>query len=502
MNCEFVFASFPLKGNGDSNRTPWIVDGEKNRRVIVKIVKTAVLVLGLTLLAVSVCAIELEEYLGLVQENHPFFQKEQLAVEVEQSKRETLLPRYEWSYSLMPQYTILDGQVSSEFLENLAQIATLEAGMQRSFADGRRMGFSASTGYTWRQNPTGTFEKNAFQHGVEVSLSWPLKKNVELLARLEYDLQEYDIKAKEVEIQENRESFLVEPATLFIDWAYALELVDIYQQRLELAEEQLATTNRMYRSNLIDKVDVLRAEDAIRTAQQAIFEYESLAKSIQAVLATLSDSGGIYEDKPDFDFYAFVELPVPAEAAATGKNNTRLKKPLLFLIEQLRYQSTAFGEREKATLDLFLEAGIFGPEDAFADSLKIIHPQATIGLNYSPETGLEQVAAERELINTTIRQIEKEIEVLEKTVETNVTSLLIQAVELEKIIELNKQLIESADEKALEEARLYSQGRNMLTNVIQSRDSVQAQKVKLVDNFARYHRLIIQYRALMDQLLE
>ena len=337
---------------------------------------------------------------------------------------------------------------------------------------------------------------------MEVSLSWPLSKNMERLARLGYDLQEYTIKAKEVEIQENQESFLVEPATLFIDWAYALELVDIYQQRLELAEEQLATTNRMFRSNLIDKLDVLRAEDSIRTAQQAIFEYESLAKSIQSVLATLSNSEGIYEDKPFFDFYAFVELPAAAEAAARGKANTRLKKPLLFLIEQFRYQSEAFGEREKSTLDLFLEAGIYGPEDAFIDSLKVIHPQATIGLSYSPATGLEQVEADRAFISTQVSQLEKEIEAIEKTVETNVTSLAIQAVELEKIIELSRQLITSAEEKSSEEARLYSQGRNMLTNVIQSRDSVQAQKAKLVDNFARYHRLIIQYRAFMDELLD
>lgn len=467
-----------------------------------KRIKTTIFVLGLALLAVSVCAIELEDYLGLVQQNHPFFLKEERAVEVERSYHETLLPRYEWHYSLMPQYTILDQPSASDFFSNLVQAAALEAGMQRSFADGRRMGFSVSTEYTWMQTPPVTTEKNSFQHGVEVSLSWPLKKNMERLARLGYDLQEYTIKAKEVEIQENQESFLVEPATLFIDWAYALELVDIYQQRLELAEEQLATTNRMYRSNLIDKLDVLRAEDAIRTAQQAIFEYESLAKSIQAVLATLSDSEGIYDDKPDFDFYAFVELPAAAEAAARGKANTRLKKPLLFLIEQFRYQSEAFGEREKSTLDLFLEAGIYGPEDAFIDSLKVIHPQATIGLSYSPATGLEQVEADRGFISTQISQLEKEIEAIEKTVETNVTSLAIQAVELEKIIELSRQLIASAEEKSSEEARLYSQGRNMLTNVIQSRDSVQAQKAKLVDNFARYHRLIIQYRAFMDELLD
>ena len=241
-----------------------------------KRIKTAMFVFVLALLAVSVCAIELEEYLGLVQKNHPFFLKEELTVEVEQSYRETLLPRYEWLYSLMPQYTILDEPSASDFLSNLAQAAALQAGMQRSFADGRRMGFSVSTAYTWMQNPpTGPvpMEANSFQHGVEVSLSWPLKKNLEQLARLGYDVQEYTVKAKEVEILENQESFLVEPATLFIDWAYALELVDIYQQRLGLAEEQLATTNRMFRSNLIDKVDVLRAEDAIRLSQQAIFEY-------------------------------------------------------------------------------------------------------------------------------------------------------------------------------------------------------------------------------------
>lgn len=42
------------------------------------------------------------------------------------------------------------------------------------------------------------------------------------------------------------------------------ELVAISTERLALAEEQLQTTNRMFRSNLVDRVDVLRAEDAVR----------------------------------------------------------------------------------------------------------------------------------------------------------------------------------------------------------------------------------------------
>jgi outer membrane protein TolC len=197
-----------------------------------------------------------------------------------------------------------------------------------------------------------------------------------------------------------------------------------------------------------------------------------------------------------------VELPAAAEAAALGKAGTRLKKPLVVLVDQLRFQSNAISEREKATLDLFLGAGIFGPEDAFVESLEVFHPQASIGLSFSPPTGLEQVSLEKQLIRTQIEQIEKEIESLERTVETDILSVLIQAEELEKIIELNRELIESAESKAAEEARLYGQGRNMLTNVIQSRDAVQDQKARLVDNFARYHRLIVRYRALMDELLE
>lgn len=475
------------------------------RTIGAAILKTILFALGLVLPAATVRAIELDEYIELVKQNHPFFRKEQLAVEVEEARRHTLLPRYEWRYSLMPRYTVRDEPSTSDLFSNMAQVAAMEAGMQRSFADGRQVGLSVSTSYTWLQNPpvpTVAEEEHSFRHGLTLSASWPLERNVERLARLGYDLQEYTIKAKEIEIQENLESFLVEPATLFIDWAYALELVDIYRQRLELAEEQLQTTNRMYRSNLVDRLDVLRAEDSVRTAQQAIFEYESLAKSIQATLATLCDTQSIYEQRPDFEFYHFTELPTAAAAALRGKDSTRLKEPLLVLVEQLRFQSDAFREREKATLDLFLEAGIYGPQEKIVDSLRVMYPQASVSLSYSPATGLEQLESERLIIRTQIRELEAEIEALEKTVETNVTSLLIQAAELEKIIELNRQLIDSAEEKAVEEARLYNQGRNMLTNVIQSRDSVQAQRARLVDSFARYHRLIIQYRAVMDQLLE
>ena len=163
-----------------------------------------------------------------------------------------------------------------------------------------------------------------------------------------------------------------------------------------------------------------------------------------------------------------------------------------------------FREREKASLDLSLGTDISSSSDEFLYSLLNIRPRVNIGLSYSPVTRVEKenLEVDRRVYGARIELLEKEIEVLEETIETSVTSFLVQVSELEKIIELNRQLIELGEEKAVEEARLYNEGKNTLTNVIQSRDSVQAQKEKLADNFAQYHRLVIQYRALMDQLLK
>ena len=112
------------------------------------ILKIFVFIIGLALPVVPLSAIELEEFLSLVESNHPFFSKESLAVEVEEARRDTMLPRYEWSYSLTPQYTIAEPPSSADLFSNLMQTASLEAGMERGFADGRQVGLSVSTSYT------------------------------------------------------------------------------------------------------------------------------------------------------------------------------------------------------------------------------------------------------------------------------------------------------------------------------------------------------------------
>ena len=81
-------------------------------------------------------------------------------------------------------------------------------------------------------------------------------------------------------------------------------------------------------------------------------------------------------------------------------------------------------------------------------------------------------------------------------------SLLIQARELERVLELNRRQIESAREKTEAERELYGQGRGELTFVLQSRNSEQAASLQYAENATRYHQLLLTYRELTDGLLE
>ncbi len=85
--------------------------------------------------------------------------------------------------------------------------------------------------------------------------------------------------------------------------------------------------------------------------------------------------------------------------------------------------------------------------------------------------------------------------------EANVRSLLIQITEIEKVLALNREQIDSSKKKTEEEFKLYNQGRGQLTFVIQSSDNEQNARLTYAQNAKLYHELILRYRALVDELL-
>jgi len=76
----------------------------------------------------------------------------------------------------------------------------------------------------------------------------------------------------------------------------------------------------------------------------------------------------------------------------------------------------------------------------------------------------------------------------------------IEITELEKVLVLNQEQVETAIEKTEEEQKVYDQGRSDLTFVIQSRDDVSLARLRYATNAATYQKLLLSYRAMIDEL--
>ncbi len=139
-------------------------------------------------------------------------------------------------------------------------------------------------------------------------------------------------------------------------------------------------------------------------------------------------------------------------------------------------------------------------EDNYGDSFVMDKPDALIGLRFSYPIGYNTAKSKISQTKYQIMQLERQIEEISLTLTSALANLHTQIVELEGVLHLNREQIESAKNKTEEELKLYYQGRGQLTFVIQSRDSEQSARLTYAANALTYHKLLLQYRSLTDQL--
>lgn len=453
--------------------------------------------------------ITLDEYLDRLQKTHPFFAKESLSVVIESRAREGLLGAKDWNLSGTSYYSHQKLLASSAFSPDRIDALGLDATAERAFwKTGGRLSLSWSSQFSDQKLPQivipslGTIPTGPsefYEHKIYAGYSQPLLQNYGgALDRLAYELSEYDIDFTEVQIFENQEGFLADLAGRFLDWVLLSEQRRIAEERKLLAEEELERTVEKRRSYLVDQVDVLRAEDAVRIAEQNVVLVESRWKALRAELSVLCQSEDMCQKSPRFDLYQLEKLPSPEEAREQLREQSRILRTLIIRRDQLLFLRDGYQEQTRPQLFLNVGAGLQGGDDQFGDALILDKPDMSVSLTFryplENRTALTNVAT----ATLEIGQLEMEIENISLDLESGVVNLLIQIQELEKVLQLNREQIESAAAKTEEELDLYNQGRSDLTFVILSRDNEQQAKLTYAQNAASYQKLILQYHALMD----
>jgi outer membrane protein TolC len=457
--------------------------------------------------------ITLDEYLDRIYRVHPFFEKESLSVAIENRAQEGLLGTEDWNLTGTSYYSHQKLLASSAFSPDRIDALGLDAAAQRAFwKTGGRLSLSWSSQFSDQKLadivipfPTGsmvipTGPSEFYQHKVYASYSQPLLQNYGgKLDRLAYELSDYDIDFTEVQTVENQEDFLADLAGRFLNWVLLTEQKRIAEERKLLAEEELERTVKKRKSFLVDQVDVLRAEDAVRIAEQSLVLVESQWKALRAELSVLCRSEEMCQKSPRFDLYHIEQLPSPEDARRTLREQSRILHTLGIRRDQLLHLRDGYQEQVRPQLFLNLGAGLQGGDDRFGDAFVLDKPDMSVSLMF--QYPLENRSARTNVATTTLEidRLETEIENISLELESAAVNLLILIREMEKVLQLNQEQIESAAAKTEEELDLYNQGRSDLTFVILSRDNEQQAKLTYAQNAASYQKLILQYRALMDE---
>ena len=469
--------------------------------------------IGLLTVSLQAQTISLESFLEQVKSSHPFFEKENISPEIERKTSESLLGAEDWLLNASAHVSRQRPVSSSVFAPTEVNALGYQIAAERQFW---RTGGRLSVGWTYDaldQNiqpimvsgfgdiPIGSSQ--FFQNNIFARYIHPLRQNNKgKLDRLEYELQEFSIQLSEIQAQENKEEFLLRLAARFLDWVLVDQQIEIAKERQQLAEEQLQWAKERRAVNLIDEVDVLRAEDAIRRVEQNTLLLQTQWKALQTELATLAQSQHLPDQSPEYDLYTLVDLP-PKEAVVSGLTE---KSRLLQLIEMqrrhLEHLRSGQMERLKSRLDLIFDAGLLTGDNEFTDAIIPTRENLSVAVRYRVPFGKRVANAQINKTNLQIKQLNSDKKNVELELKAAISNLLVQKSEVEKVLALNRQRIESAIKKTTEEMKRYRQGRGELTFVIQSRDNEQNARLIYAQNAKLYHDLILQFRALVDELLE
>jgi outer membrane protein TolC len=450
--------------------------------------KTVLPLLLLFVCTISPAAAEtitLNDFFKQVQSNHPFFNKQALTADIERTEQEKSLGDQDWIIRANPFYAHEEGSIPGSFTLDEIDRTSLNAALDRTFwKTGGQLTFAydytrtdekiddllipLSVGSVSIPGNSGIFHENEFS----VTYSHPLLQNKGgLLSRLSYELQGYTVSATELTVLENQENFLLDIGDRFLDWVLLTEQQEILLKRLQLAQEELERTEKKRKKNLVDKVDVIRARDAVLNAEQNVLNIKAQQKAKQAELATI----GQYE---------------------------HVLNVFRVLIEQLEHSEKGAVEQSKPRLNLNVSGGLKSNHDDYSESFHYDKPVYSVSLDFSYPLGNR--SARSELLKNRLQKelIQEDMMDTALELESTLRNLMTRIIELEKVLTINREQISVAQEKTEAELDRYDKGKIELTFVLQSRDNEQNVQLIYAQNGTVYHKLVLRYRELMDRLLE
>ena len=469
-------------------------------------------VLALTGLVEGQSKIQLDQFLALIKTNHPAMEKETLVPQIETVRRDGFLGGQDIALSVTPSYVSQNPLVTSGFTPTHINQSAFGTKLEKAlWKTGGRLSLGFTSDFTEQNFTTPivipgfgdiTGLPKFYQNALAITYTQPLLQNFGgSLDRLGYEVTQFAVRMAEIRAVENQEAFLLEMALKFLDWVVLTEQKKIADGRLDLFGQQLAQIVSKRKANLVDKVDVLRSQDAVRISEQGAVLVQAQWMAKQAELAVLSASPELYSQAPQFDLYKRVKRLAVEEYLERLSAQSRPLHMLAIRSSMLERQQAGLQEMTRPQLFLTSQLSLISGDVEFGSAFGLNQGNTGLFLQFQYPLGNRKARAEVRKNRLELRQVALDRADLSLTLEATLRSLLIQADQMERVLALNERQIETAKQRTDAELLRYNQGRGDLAFVIQAQDNEEGAALSYAQNAANYHRINLQLLSLIDEFL-
>ena len=454
--------------------------------------RTNLLLLTL-LLTTNASAITLDEFTERLVETHPYFVQLSLSESQNIVNQKSLSTYTDWKINAGANQSYTGGKdISSRLYDNLYSTG-YEIGATRKL-DSSGATINIAHSLTRNDKDSKANHLNLFS----VDYSRPLLQNKDgLNDRLNLDIATINIMASKVSLEEQAENFLARQLSKFIDLALKQEIVQIHKVALNLAKEQLDLTEDKFNNSLVDITALIQEKDnyvkakqqSLQTNKELIIERRELANLIGAKESDMIIEMNLFKEQK-------LNIINPIDIV---KNSRAIQKyDFDKAIQQRELESNE--NKTMPNVDLNLGLSSLGEDDKVFGSFGNRDFSWNVGVNISYPLGSrkELLAVE----NTEIKM--SDIDAKKAEAEMNnvqqINYLLAQVDLLSELVELYLEQGALAEEKVIEEQKKFSEARGQKSLVLAARINANQAKMSYLQAAGTYQKIIIDYKAAIDQL--
>ncbi|MCS5588436.1 MAG: TolC family protein [Candidatus Thioglobus sp.] len=443
--------------------------------------------------SVNANAITLNEFSAKLIETHPFFVQLSLSEKTSLLDQKASLTYSDWNIKAGASESFSSGEDTSTRLYKDLYTTSYEVSAGRKIEN-------SGANLNLKHSLTRDDKDSSATHSNVFSIDYirPLLQNKDgINDRLTLDIASLDLIAKKVNLEEQAENFLASKLSKFVDLALKQEIVKIHKRELELSKQQLDLTEGKYKNSLIDKSNLIQDKDlyvkakqqSLQSRKELIIERRELASLIGAQESDMIVEMDLYEE------HTMMKVD-----PATFVKNSRSMQKFDFDKARLQRQLKTFENKTMPSVNLNLGLSALGEDDKYFGSFGNRDYSWNIGVDISYPLGVrkELVDVERtEISISTINAQKREAEIND---EYQINYLLAQIDLLSELVTLYLEQGSLANEKVIEEQTKYSEARGQKSLVIAAQKNANLANLNYVQAAATYQKIIIDYKAAIDQL--